>query len=55
MVSIIRPGRLKLLEFEIETYLDFLEFHVLRLSKLMINQTFGGKFRPGGLIEHDAS
>ena len=62
LVSIIRLGRLGLLEFEIEielvvqieTFLDFLDFHVLRLSKLEINQIFGKKFRPQRLIEQDA-
>ena len=59
IVSIIRLGRLGLLEFEIEIVLvvqieTFLDFHVLRLSKLEINQVFGKKFRPQRLIEQDA-
>ena len=33
---------------------DFLDVHVLRLSKLEIYQTFWEKFRPGRLIDQDA-
>ena len=41
-------------------FLDFPDFHVLRLSKLEIKpgcliETFEEKFRPGRLIEQDAS
>ena len=46
MVSVIRPGRLRLLEVEIESFnrdffkkIDFFDFHVLSLSKLLI-ETF---------------
>ena len=41
MVSVIRPGRLKLLEVEIDFFkkIDFFDFHVLSLSKLLI-ETF---------------
>ena len=66
MDSIIRPGCLRLLEFENEIVLvvkyklfqnnlDFLDFRVLRLLKLEINlgvnRNFLGKFRPGCLIK----
>ena len=52
MVLIIRPGCLGLLEFEIEivlvifkmkTFLDFLDFHELRLSKSEINKRLLGE------------
>ena len=39
--------------------IDFLDFHVLRLSKFEINQVviiknFGGKFRPRRLVKQEA-
>ena len=52
MVLIIRPGCLGLLEFEIEivlvifkmkTFLDFLDFHELRLSNSEINKRLLGE------------
>ena len=46
MVSVIRPGRLRLLEVEIESFnrdffkkIDIFDFHVPSLSKLLI-ETF---------------
>ena len=48
MTSILRPGHLTLVEFEM-----ILDFHLLSLSKLEINQV-AENFRPGRLIEQGA-
>ena len=54
MTSILRPGHLRLVEFEI-----ILDFHLLSLSKLgdksgRLIETFAENFRPGRLIEQSA-